>query len=122
MKERPLDPHASTMHFLGAELRLRRRQRGLTAAALARAVLVSADLIGKVEKAVRTPGRDLIARCDDTLHAEGALVRLFDFATQVGRPPVKARRVSAPTGTSPLSLVIHVVPDPEDADDGYAGT
>ena len=62
-----LTPLASARHFLGAELRHWRCLRGMSLATLGRAVHVTGSLLGKVEKADRWPGADLIRRCDKAL-------------------------------------------------------
>ncbi|WP_428963110.1 helix-turn-helix domain-containing protein [Micromonospora fluostatini] len=81
MEQRPaeLRPHASARHFLGAELRCWRQQRGLSLARLAALVYVSPDLLGKIEKAERTASLDVLARCDEVLETGGALGRLRRF-------------------------------------------
>ncbi|WP_428961623.1 helix-turn-helix domain-containing protein [Micromonospora fluostatini] len=81
MGQRPaeLRPHASARHFLGAELRCWRQQRGLSLARLAALVYVSPDLLGKIEKAERAASLDVLARCDEVLETGGALGRLRRF-------------------------------------------
>ncbi|GAA0708156.1 helix-turn-helix transcriptional regulator [Dactylosporangium roseum] len=59
-----LNPFASPRHYLGAGLRAWRQLRGYSLAQLGRAVHVSGDLLGKVEKAQRRPAEELIKRCD----------------------------------------------------------
>lgn len=74
-----LRPHASARHFLGADLRYRRQQRGLSLARLAALVYVSPDLLGKIEKAERTASLDVMSRCDQALETGEALARLRRF-------------------------------------------
>ncbi|MGY3516498.1 helix-turn-helix domain-containing protein [Micromonospora sp. PTRAS2] len=74
-----LRPHASARHFLGAELRCWRQQRGLSLARLAALVYVSPDLLGKIEKAERAASLDVMSRCDQALETGGALARLRRF-------------------------------------------
>jgi transcriptional regulator with XRE-family HTH domain len=74
-----LTPHTSARHFLGAELRCWRQQRGLSLAGLAALVYVSPDLLGKIEKAERTASLDVMTRCDEVLETGGALARLRRF-------------------------------------------
>jgi transcriptional regulator with XRE-family HTH domain len=76
---RPLTPHASGWHFLGAELRCWRQRRGLSLAQLARVVHTSPDLLAKIEKADRRPSPDTVRRCDDVLDTGGVLSRLLGF-------------------------------------------
>jgi transcriptional regulator with XRE-family HTH domain len=75
-----LTPYASVAHFLGAELRLRREDTGLSINQLAPRVLASPDLLAKVERAERFPSADLTARCDQELAADGYLIRLHGLA------------------------------------------
>ncbi len=74
---RSLAPYLSARHFFGAELRHWREQRGLSQDQLGRAVHVSGDLIGKVEKATRWPPGGLAKACDSALGTDGALQRLW---------------------------------------------
>jgi hypothetical protein len=72
-----LDPTISAAHYLGAEIRRRRADRGMTQQDLAKRVLHSADLVRKIESAERSPSRDFVVLCDDVLGARGALVWLW---------------------------------------------
>ncbi|MFJ8685492.1 helix-turn-helix domain-containing protein [Micromonospora wenchangensis] len=74
-----LRSHASARHFLGAELRYWRQQRGLSLARLVAPVYVSPDLLGKIEKAKRTASLDVMSRCDQALETGGALAHLRRF-------------------------------------------
>ncbi len=73
---RRLDPQASPAAQFGAELRALRLSRGLSLAELGKRVHVSADLLGKLEKADRRPQPDLVSRLDRALDAKGLLDRL----------------------------------------------
>jgi transcriptional regulator with XRE-family HTH domain len=75
-----LNPLASTRHLFGAELRYWRLHRQLSLARLARAAHVSADLIGKIEKAQRWPNNDLVGQCEAILDSGGVLPRLYALA------------------------------------------
>jgi hypothetical protein len=77
---RLLEPNLSAQHFFGAELRHRRAEAGLSLAALAGKVFVTADMLGKVEAALRFPSLDLAERSDSVLDAGGVLTRLHAFA------------------------------------------
>lgn len=79
---RPLTPHVSLSHYLGAELRHWREQADLSQDGLGRLVHFSGDTISRVEKAERTPNPELIEACDLELGAGGALVRLLALAEQ----------------------------------------
>jgi transcriptional regulator with XRE-family HTH domain len=75
-----LNPLASTRHLFGAELRYWRLHRQLSLARLGLAVHVSADLIGKIEKAQRWPSNDLVDQCEAILDSSGVLPRLYALA------------------------------------------
>jgi Helix-turn-helix domain len=72
-----LDPTISAAHYLGAEIRRRRTEQGMTQQDLALRVLHSADLVRKIESAERSPSRDFVVLCDDVLGACGTLVWLW---------------------------------------------
>ncbi|MDG4749928.1 helix-turn-helix transcriptional regulator [Micromonospora sp. WMMD718] len=95
MGQRPaeLTPQASGRHFLGAELRCWRQQRGLSLARLAARVYLSPDLLGRMEKAERAASLDAMVRCDEVLQTGGALARLWRFVNhQKARLPANTRR------------------------------
>ncbi len=106
-----LTPLASARHFLGAELRHWRCLRGMSLATLGRAVHVTGSLLGKVEKADRWPGADLIRRCDIALDGADVLCRLYELAEHERRglsSPGNGHQ-SAPAGpTASFVAVIHV--------------
>ena len=85
-----LTPLVSTRHFFGAQLRYWRKRRGLSLAQLGRAVYVSADLVGKAEKAQRWPSPALVRACETVLDSGGALPRAYALAAAerpaLGRP------------------------------------
>ncbi len=56
-------------------------------AALGRSVLVSGDLLGKIEKAQRRPHPDLVRQLDDALGARGELVRLAAAFIEIRADP-----------------------------------
>ncbi len=70
------DPRDTAEAVFGAELRVRREQSGLSLRQLAPLVLVSHDLLARIERAQRRPRRDLVDRLDDVLDANGVLRRL----------------------------------------------
>ncbi|MGC9667702.1 helix-turn-helix domain-containing protein [Planosporangium sp. 12N6] len=74
---RVLNPHVSARHRFGAELRRWRERRGLSQAQLGDRLHVSADLIGKVEKAMRWPSSEFAQACDAVLDSGGALAALM---------------------------------------------
>ncbi|WP_280366692.1 helix-turn-helix domain-containing protein [Nocardia wallacei] len=73
---RELDPRSSALAAFGAELRDRRIESRRSLTELGRLVLVSGDLLGKIEKGQRRPQADLVRRLDEVLRAEGKLERL----------------------------------------------
>ncbi|MFD3743063.1 multiprotein-bridging factor 1 family protein [Nocardia sp. NPDC058633] len=90
-----LDPSVSSAARFGAELRRARTDRGWSLAALGVSVHVSGDLLGKIEKAERTPSDDLVRRLDEILDAQGNLIRLS----------LPMRGPAAGAAKSPLSSV-----------------
>lgn len=74
---RELAPHTSARHYLGAQLRSWREQRGWSQARLGEHLHVSADLIAKIEKALRWPTAEFAAACDTALATGGALANLL---------------------------------------------
>jgi len=109
MAQRPaeLTPLASPQHFFGAELRSWRRRRSLSLAQLGRMVYVSADLIGKVEKAQRWPSEALVDECEAVLDSGGALPRLYTLA--VGERPASSTRADASVIVAPSTAIVVVV-------------
>jgi transcriptional regulator with XRE-family HTH domain len=59
----------------GKRLRDLRTARDWSQSRLGKQVYVSGDLIGKIEKALRRPTPDLVARLDDVLDTNGELGR-----------------------------------------------
>lgn len=83
------DPRDTAEGLFGAELRARRIEAGLSLRRLAPLVLVSHDLLARVEKAQRRPQSDLVERLDTVLGADGELRRLaapFTDGTAPRRP------------------------------------
>jgi transcriptional regulator with XRE-family HTH domain len=76
--ERVLTPDRSAVHRFGYELRQWRKARGLSLAKLAKLMLVSEDLLQKVETGDRRPKRPLAEDADRVLGAKGALIRLYE--------------------------------------------
>lgn len=70
------DPRDTAEGLFGVELRARRIAAGLSLRRLAPLVLVSHDLLARVEKAQRRPQPDLVDRLDAALGAGGELRRL----------------------------------------------
>ena len=89
--------------MFGAQLRVLRTGRGMSAAALGELVFVSGDLISKIEKAERRAQPDLVARLDAVLETNGALVRLAAEIGDGSRSEVGAEAVELPAEvTAPM--------------------
>ncbi|MFI6173863.1 helix-turn-helix domain-containing protein [Nocardia sp. NPDC051052] len=100
---RELDPQASAAAAFGAELRARRLAGGRSLRELGRLVLVSAELLAKVEKAQRRPRPDLVQRLDTVLQTRGELERLAAPLFTAADPPASDRPKLAPD-TAELEL------------------
>ncbi len=74
---RELEPHTSAKHYFGAQLRSWRERRGWSQARLGEHLHVSADLVAKVEKALRWPTTGFAAACDTALATGGTLSDLL---------------------------------------------
>ncbi|WP_194904743.1 helix-turn-helix domain-containing protein [Catenulispora rubra] len=72
---RQLSPHVSLEHFIGAELRRFRTQHGLSHKQIAARVHVSAELIGRIERAERRLSAELAVELDGVLETDGVLVQ-----------------------------------------------
>ena len=98
---RDLTPHASALHFFGAELRYHRQLAGLSLRRLGPQVFVSPSQLGLVEAARRFPSMDLADRCDSVLHTGGVLARLH--------PLVSAERAVRLGGSELPAIAAHQV-------------
>jgi hypothetical protein len=76
-------PHPST--DFGEALRKRRLDAGMSLTALSRVVHYSKAQLSKVERGIKTPGRDLARLCDAALGADGSLIALT--AANLPSPP-----------------------------------
>lgn len=73
---RELIPTRSAAHALGAELRRRRVDRGLSQATLGELVHHSGALVGKIEKAERFPSAEFCELVDEVLDTGGVLTQM----------------------------------------------
>lgn len=73
----PLDPEASYAARLGAEIRSRRQDRGLTLLALASLIGFSLQHLSEVELAKAPVSWPFVAACDQALEAGGSLLELL---------------------------------------------
>lgn len=81
-----LDPTASPLAFFGAELRKYRKRAKLSQEQLAEIIKFSPSLVGLIERAQRTPSKDLVQRCDEAVGAEGELLRLWPLISREASP------------------------------------
>lgn len=73
----PVDANTSNAARLGAEIRARREQRGLTLEAMARLIRFSRAHVSAVERAQTPVSEQFVASCDEALNADGALLALL---------------------------------------------
>jgi transcriptional regulator with XRE-family HTH domain len=104
---KPLDRDSSVAAWLGAEIRARRLQRGLTLAALARLAGYSAQHVSEVERATAPVSGSFVAAVDRALDARGQLLVLLPaviYERAVGRHERDAaRRRDAPVADPRLT-------------------
>ena len=74
---KPLDPSASNAALLGAELRARRLERGLTLEGLAELIDFTPQHVSEVELAKASVSKPFVAACDRALEAQGSLLELL---------------------------------------------
>jgi transcriptional regulator with XRE-family HTH domain len=74
---KPLDPSASNAAHLGAEIRSRRLDRGLTLEGLAELIGFTPQHISEVERAKASVSSAFLAACDHALEAQGSLLELL---------------------------------------------
>ncbi|OEU87644.1 XRE family transcriptional regulator [Streptomyces abyssalis] len=83
---RELDPGASPLNYLGAELRRLREAAGLTLEDLGGIVFCTGSLISQFETARKVPRPEFLERADVALGADGALLRLWELVKRSGLP------------------------------------
>jgi transcriptional regulator with XRE-family HTH domain len=74
---KPLDPDASNAARLGAEIRSRRSERGLTLEGLAALIGFTPQHVSEVELAKASVSKSFVAACDRALDARGRLLELL---------------------------------------------
>jgi transcriptional regulator with XRE-family HTH domain len=74
---KPLNPDASMAAWLGAELRARRQERGLTLKTLGELTGYTYQHVSEVERAKASPSEPFVAACDHALEARGRLLALL---------------------------------------------
>ncbi|MFJ6935930.1 helix-turn-helix domain-containing protein [Streptomyces sp. NPDC101132] len=77
-----LTPHASPQHYLGAEMRAWRTNRGLSLGKLSKSILFNTSYMARVERGGQAASADLVRAYDDALGASGSLVRLHTSILQ----------------------------------------
>jgi transcriptional regulator with XRE-family HTH domain len=82
--------------LFGEELRRKRLTAGLSLTQLARIVHYSKAQLSKVERGIKTPGRDLARLCDAALDANGELVSLASPEPASRRQVLAAGALAAP--------------------------
>ncbi|MGI5469645.1 helix-turn-helix domain-containing protein [Streptomyces sp. CA-132043] len=84
MGQRPnqLTPHESPIHYLGAEMRAWRNERGLSLGALGKQIRFNSSYMARAERGGQAPSADLVAAYDRALGASGALIRLHASIAQ----------------------------------------
>jgi transcriptional regulator with XRE-family HTH domain len=73
----PSEPVSALRAHLGAQLRKRRDEAGLTQAALAMRVRYARAYVAQVESARELPSAAFVLACDQVLDARGALMEIF---------------------------------------------
>jgi transcriptional regulator with XRE-family HTH domain len=106
---KPLNPAASGAARLGAALRERRLERGLTLDELATLVGYSAQHISQVERARASASQQFVGLCDRALDAQGSLLALlapviYEQAMQRDNRNAARRRRPMSAGTEILDL------------------
>ncbi|MCX4636849.1 helix-turn-helix transcriptional regulator [Streptomyces platensis] len=83
---KPLDPSSSPRAMLGAELRHKREEAGLTQEELGRPLFVSGSFIGQLEAGTRRMQMEYAVRVDEILGTDGYFARNCEAATKSKYP------------------------------------
>ncbi|MFE5594808.1 helix-turn-helix domain-containing protein [Streptomyces sp. NPDC056549] len=75
-KPKEFTPNASPQHYLGAEMRAWRNQRGLSLNKLRELIRFDPSYVARVERGEQAPSPDLVTAYDKAVGANGALVRI----------------------------------------------
>ncbi|MGW3275560.1 helix-turn-helix domain-containing protein, partial [Streptomyces kronopolitis] len=78
---KPLDPSSSPRAMLGAELRHKREEAGLTQEELGRHLFVSGSFIGQLEAGTRRMQMEYAVKIDEVLGTDGYFTRNCEAAT-----------------------------------------
>lgn len=88
---KPLDPSSSPRAMLGAELRHKREEAGLTQEELGRPLFVSGSFIGQLEAGARRMQMEYAVKMDEILETDGYFARNCEAATK-SKYPITSRR------------------------------
>ncbi|WP_336053437.1 helix-turn-helix domain-containing protein [Streptomyces sp. CA2R101] len=83
---KPLDPSSSPRAMLGAELRHKREEAGLTQEELGRHLFVSGSFIGQLEAGTRRMQLEFAVKIDEVLGTDGYFTRNCEAATKSKYP------------------------------------
>ncbi|MGW9078490.1 helix-turn-helix domain-containing protein [Streptomyces kronopolitis] len=83
---KPLDPSSSPRAMLGAELRHKREEAGLTQEELGRHLFVSGSFIGQLEAGTRRMQMEYAVKIDEVLGTDGYFTRNCEAATKSKYP------------------------------------
>lgn len=83
---KPLDPSSSPRAMLGAELRHKREEAGLTQEELGRPLFVSGSFIGQLEAGTRRMQMEYAVKIDEVLGTDGYFARNCEAATKSKYP------------------------------------
>ncbi|MEU5211952.1 helix-turn-helix transcriptional regulator [Streptomyces sp. NPDC020742] len=83
---KPLDPSSSPRAMLGAELRHKREEAGLTQEELGRPLFVSGSFIGQLESGTRRMQMEYAVKFDEILGTDGYFARNCEAATKSKYP------------------------------------
>ncbi|MGP8299771.1 helix-turn-helix domain-containing protein [Streptomyces inhibens] len=83
---KPLDPSSSPRAMLGAELRHKREEAGLTQEELGRPLFVSGSFIGQLEAGTRRMQMEYAVKMDEILETDGYFARNCEAATKSKYP------------------------------------
>ncbi|HEX9342879.1 MAG TPA: helix-turn-helix transcriptional regulator [Actinomycetota bacterium] len=100
---KPLDPSSSQEARLGAAIRHRREQRGITQEQLAEAIGFSRPHIALVELGRAHASEELVRRCDEVLEADGSVLVIYpEVVAERERRQQEAARLRSRPAPRPL--------------------
>ncbi|MFB6436060.1 helix-turn-helix domain-containing protein [Streptomyces sp. NPDC056411] len=99
---KPLDPSSSPRAMLGAELRHKREEAGLTQEELGRPLFVSGSFIGQLESGTRRMQMEYAVKFDEILGTDGYFARNCEAATKSKYPDHFAEAAEAEDRTTAI--------------------